>query len=232
MAVTYKDIDQLSKKSSVSGTEKIPVSDTEYITPSQINEAVSRTSTPSHDSTTLFTAGGALKYCIITEPLTPSETVEDKYLKTDGTESSAANYNYRKYPVDPGKTYLFTASFHTGYTTGNIRAVLWLDENDNVLSYETYANKNSSAVTYYDVPVVAPSGAAYLVLNYREPYSISGVVKVASPLDPRILLKVAQTLTSAEQEQVRTNIGVPNITVSSSEPTASDGSDGDIWIVV
>lgn len=36
MAVTYKDINQLSQKSAVAGTEKIPVSDIEYITPSQI----------------------------------------------------------------------------------------------------------------------------------------------------------------------------------------------------
>ena len=36
MAVTYKDIDQLTQKPSVAGTEKIPVSDTQYITPNQI----------------------------------------------------------------------------------------------------------------------------------------------------------------------------------------------------
>ena len=36
MAVTYKDIDQLTQKSSVAGTEKIPVSDTQFITPNQI----------------------------------------------------------------------------------------------------------------------------------------------------------------------------------------------------
>ena len=36
MAVTYKDIDQLTQKSSVTGTEKIPVSDTQFITPNQI----------------------------------------------------------------------------------------------------------------------------------------------------------------------------------------------------
>ena len=33
---TYKDIDLLLQKSAVAGTEKLPVSDTEYITPSQI----------------------------------------------------------------------------------------------------------------------------------------------------------------------------------------------------
>ena len=36
MSITYKDISQLSQKSSVGGTEKIPVSSTEYITPAQI----------------------------------------------------------------------------------------------------------------------------------------------------------------------------------------------------
>lgn len=34
---TYKDINQLTQKSSVAGTEKLPVSDTEYITPNQIS---------------------------------------------------------------------------------------------------------------------------------------------------------------------------------------------------
>ena len=36
MAVTYKDINLLTQKSTVAGTEKIEVSDTEYITPVQI----------------------------------------------------------------------------------------------------------------------------------------------------------------------------------------------------
>lgn len=52
MAVTYKDIDTLSQKSSVAGTEKISVSDTQYITPSQIVSGLQKsitvsTSTPS-----------------------------------------------------------------------------------------------------------------------------------------------------------------------------------------
>ena len=34
--ISFKDINKLSQKSSVAGTEKIPVSDTEYITPQQI----------------------------------------------------------------------------------------------------------------------------------------------------------------------------------------------------
>lgn len=37
---TYKDIDLLTQKSAVAGTEKLPVSDTEFITPDQITGAV------------------------------------------------------------------------------------------------------------------------------------------------------------------------------------------------
>lgn len=47
MAVTYKDIDTLSQKASVAGTEKIPVSDTEYITPTQIRAGLQKTITVS-----------------------------------------------------------------------------------------------------------------------------------------------------------------------------------------
>lgn len=45
MAVTYKDINLLSQKDSVVGSEKLPVSDTEYITPSQIASIVDMTTT-------------------------------------------------------------------------------------------------------------------------------------------------------------------------------------------
>lgn len=36
MSVVYKDIDLLTQKSTIAGTEKLPVSDTEYVTPNQI----------------------------------------------------------------------------------------------------------------------------------------------------------------------------------------------------
>lgn len=52
MAVTYKDIDTLTQKSSVAGTEKIPVSDTQYITPSQITSGLQKTITVSSSEPT------------------------------------------------------------------------------------------------------------------------------------------------------------------------------------
>lgn len=52
MAITYKDIGQLSQKSSVAGTEKLPVSDTEYITPSQIVSGLQKSITVSTSTPT------------------------------------------------------------------------------------------------------------------------------------------------------------------------------------
>ena len=43
MAVSYKDISQLSQKSTLEGSEKLVVSDTEYITPSQIRNGMEAT---------------------------------------------------------------------------------------------------------------------------------------------------------------------------------------------
>lgn len=40
-SINFKDISLLSQKSTVAGSEKIPVSDTEYITPNQIAGLVS-----------------------------------------------------------------------------------------------------------------------------------------------------------------------------------------------
>lgn len=51
MAVSYKDINQLTQKSSVAGTEKLPVSDTEFITPDQIAGRVTVDSALSSSST-------------------------------------------------------------------------------------------------------------------------------------------------------------------------------------
>jgi len=52
MSVTYKDIDLLSQKSSVAGTEKIPVSDTQYVTLEQIalSKVVTSVSSSSTDT--------------------------------------------------------------------------------------------------------------------------------------------------------------------------------------
>jgi len=52
MALIGKDIGLLSQKSSVAGTEKLPVSDTEYITPTQIRSGLQKTITVSSSEPT------------------------------------------------------------------------------------------------------------------------------------------------------------------------------------
>lgn len=46
MTVVHKDIALLSQKASVAGTEKIPVSDTEYVTTSQLKDTAVASSQP------------------------------------------------------------------------------------------------------------------------------------------------------------------------------------------
>lgn len=52
MSVTFKDIDLLNQKSTLAGTEKISVSDTEYITPNQIRSGLQKTITISSSEPT------------------------------------------------------------------------------------------------------------------------------------------------------------------------------------
>lgn len=232
MAVTYKDIDDLSQKATVAGTEKLPVSDTEYITPDQIaglvtvDDELSRTSENPVQNKVVTLAQ------IDVEEITPASTVTGKYLSRSGSEVTAANYNYRLFPISQGRLYAVSAALGTGYTTGVIRAVIWLDSNDDVVGESSYANHSSNIMAYVNSILVAPTGAVKAAVNYRPSYAWAGKIGLVAYETSAYVGAFAQTLTSAEQAQARTNIGVPNITISSSEPTAQDGNDGDIWIVV
>lgn len=224
MAITYKDIDLLSQKASLAGTEKLPVSDTEYITPDQILDGLDVITYPSRGSESLITAGGVLSYCLIATPMTPTATVEKKIFGRTGSETSSDNYNYNKYQVTPGEVYSVTSVLSGNWTTGTICIAIWLDTNDNVLSYENYANTVNVVSRFYDVPVEAPVGAATLVVNYRHGYSISGVVKQLSPPSPLVLRKNAQALTAAEQAQVRANIGAGTSNLEADSSVSADST--------
>jgi hypothetical protein len=56
----------------------------------------------------------------------------------------------------------------------------------------------------------------------------SNIQNIDATIISTALRKTAQTLTAAEKTQVKTNLG---ITISTAEPTSSDGEDGDIWLV-
>lgn len=62
------------------------------------------------------------------------------------------------------------------------------------------------------------------------------VTDINATIVENALVKVQQTLTSAQKTQVLTNLGIAstqirNIITSTSEPTSSDGNDGDIWLI-
>lgn len=268
MSVSYKDIDELSNKSTLAGTEKLPVSDTEYITPNQIAGLVN---VPTVDSSINNASTNALQNSTITETflrgkqMSPTSIEDGKYLKRDGTEGSSGSYHYMKYNVTAGEHYAITSYFSSSYTTGLMRIVVWLNDNNEVVGYDERGNKSSSAVSYYDELVVAPTGATKAALNCYKTSSSQSFKFVAAP-SPDCVLCTSQTLTSDEKAQARTNIGaaaasdIPDslsdlsedsthrvvtdtekstwngkqnaITISSSEPTSVDGSNGDIWIVV
>lgn len=75
MAINYKDISELSQKSTVAGTEKIPVSATEYITPSQIAGLVS-------EPTALAELSEDTTHRVVTD--TEKDTWNGKYTKPSG----------------------------------------------------------------------------------------------------------------------------------------------------
>ena len=158
MSVTYKDIDQLSQKSSVAGTEKIPVSDTQYLTPAQI---------ATHKRVHLEDESDM--------PASPDAST--LYLIDDDGTGGNANIVHledeSEMPANPDPDTLYA-----------------IDETPG--AFEETANKvtslsSSSTNTQY------PSAKC-----------------------------VYDNL--AEKQKA--------ITVSSSEPTSADGSDGDIWIVI
>lgn len=185
MSVTFKDIGDLSQKSSVAGTEKIHVSDTEYITPSQIAGLVTADSSLSRTSTNPIQNGYATRTFVRGFPCTPVSDNTPGYKKIDGTvNTSATNYGYIIYDVSAGSHYAFSTHFGTTIQTGVIRAVLWLDSNGDVLSYSDQANNISATKNYYDEILIAPTGATQAAVNYHKDYAWAGTLKKVAPPSP------------------------------------------------
>lgn len=188
MAVTYKDIDQLSQKASPTGTEKLPVSDTEYITPQQIAGMVETDDFLSKSSTKPLENGIATRSFIEAMPIEPTSEVTNRYMKVDGTQSSEySNYAYRTFPVTPGETYAVTTMFGAGFSAGIMRAAIFRDANDDIISYSEEGNLNGSIAQYHDYMYTAPENASTLVVNFRSTYSRAGTVKKVAPPHPACL---------------------------------------------
>lgn len=79
---TYKDINLLTQKATMAGTEKLPVSDTEYITPDQITQELDEASR----TDTVFTGPWEVGYVIY----------------SNGTISGSSAYNHVEFQVEEG----------------------------------------------------------------------------------------------------------------------------------
>lgn len=96
MAITYKDINLLTQKGSVAGTEKLPVSDTQYITPAQIAGTLVASSQPAGGMlpNVLYTLG-TLTGSVTISFATPSDnTIENEYKFTFDTGSTAPTITF------------------------------------------------------------------------------------------------------------------------------------------
>jgi hypothetical protein len=166
---------------------------------------------PKRGSSMPVTADGILNYCVVGNKVAHTSEVTNQYFKRSGGGSSANGYAYRIFNVTPGETYAICSSLGSGYTSGYIRVVFWLDANDEIIYYSDEGNDMNEARRYYDYLYVAPAGAAKAVVNYRVTYSMGGTMKRMAPPHPSCVLSTAQTLTAAEQLQARSNIGSPTI---------------------
>lgn len=136
MAVTYKDIDLLSQKSTVTGTEKIPVSDTEYITPAQIggsgsvkySEAQSLTDAQKEQARANIGAEATLETTTVTttsldtpiETTIPSGGFRPKTIYDLGVISSATTFSLYTTGINVAVLNEWIWSFETGSTAPNI----------------------------------------------------------------------------------------------------------------
>lgn len=245
MAITYKDISQLSQKSSVAGTEKLPVSDTEYITPSQITDDY------------LPLSGGTL-----TGSITLPNNYAVRLKDSGGTERGS---------IHLGTTNILQIGYGTssqGYDTivnGNTVSLAYGTQRLNGLSLGSDGNiniaKSFTLPNGYSVKFKDTGSTERIILalnNSNVARLASGTASAGYDTDlcgKNINFKYGTTgtkgmeITSGGLAYVKgiggydgTNAGgtgvqdlasvVRNITVSSSDPTSADGNNGDIWIVI
>ena len=75
MALSHKDINLLSQKATIAGTEKIPVSDTEYVTTNQIASLGGGGSTVTVDSALSSTSENPVQNKVIYSAIGDIETL-------------------------------------------------------------------------------------------------------------------------------------------------------------
>lgn len=193
MAVSYKDINELTQKSSVAGTEKLPVSDTEFITPDQIAGIVTVDSALSSSST---------------NPV-QNKVVDAEFSKVAYLGASEGEVSMEVPDTIEGIT---MNGSRVAVTEGvaDLGTVVTAETDPTVPAWAKAANK----------PTYTASEVGALPSNTSIPSALSDL---SEDTTHRVVTDTEKSTWNAKQNA---------ITVSSSEPTSSQGSDGDIWIVI
>lgn len=289
MAVTFKDIDLLTQKSAVAGTEKLEVSDTEYITPAQIIQPVKDVTdyllvNESLDGLTRYkrqinSTGSWASYtssdpdsCVLL-PITPGEKYQitgsgsaagyfailaESSPKSSGSAAFATGYssrlamssydNFYEFvaPSNAASIYLLLVN-HSGATYDfvvyHIKALASYEQTSNKVTSMSSSSTDEqypSAKCVYDA-IQSAGGGGVSDVTLGGSSVVSGGVAVlpaypttlpASDVSSWAKASTKPTYTASEVGALPDSTVVPNITISSSEPTSSQGSDGDIWIVI
>lgn len=110
MPVTYKDIALLSQKSLLAGTEKLPVSDTEYITPNQIASLAGGT-----PRVTTLPNGGIIQPNVFYDLTISTDTT---ITLADITDNNVLNVFHLIIKVPSGSTPTISWAFQTASPSG------------------------------------------------------------------------------------------------------------------
>ena len=118
MAITYKDIDLLTQKASIAGTEKLPVSATEYITPAQIAASVDLSGKQD-----VIDSTHKLSYTLVSD--TPTISTNVKTDKASDTKTSSPKSVYDEiHPAlgssQPAGGFLPNVIYDLGTLTGSV----------------------------------------------------------------------------------------------------------------
>lgn len=259
MAVSYKDINELTQKSSVVGTEKLPISDTQYITPDQIaalgiigdgvEEIVTLTNAEyqaltTKDPNTIYIVtdvdpggggggGGSIDSIVMNGDavtvtggvadlgtvITQHQDISGKADKvSNSTNGNFAGLNASGNLTDSGHNHSdYQAALVSGTNIKTVNSTSLLGSGD--VSVGTYSKPSGG------IPATDLASAVQTSLGKADT-----ALQSYTETDPVFSASAAHGISSTDINNW--NAKQKAITVSTSEPTSSDGSDGDIWIVI
>lgn len=183
MAITHKDISLLTQKATIAGTEKIPVSDTEYVTTNQIASLAGTVTSVGMTVPSGLSVSGS--------PITSSGTLA--------------------VTLDSGRIIPRTHAVQEGY---NLLHVDGFYEESTDYAY---------ALPYSDYAADDAQGSQRAIVLASTTQIPTALSALSDDSTHRLVTDTEKSTWNGKQNA---------ITVSSSEPTSSQGSDGDIWIVI